>query len=70
VNLANMPSCIHPEVRLTPDQRILCSDCGNVLWLDHVVFSYVAQHRPRYLWCLRTKLHICAACCSDCKMEL
>jgi len=26
VKLAYMPSCIRPEVRLTPDQRILCSD--------------------------------------------
>jgi len=24
----------------------------------------------RYLWCLRPKLHICAACCSGSKMEL
>jgi len=24
--LAYMPSCIRPEVRLAPDQRILCSD--------------------------------------------
>jgi len=27
VKLAFMPCCIRPEVRLTPDQRILCSDC-------------------------------------------
>ena len=33
VKLAYMPSCIRPEVRLTPNQRILCSDVQNVLWL-------------------------------------
>jgi len=27
VNLAYMPGCIRPEIRLTPDQRVLCSDC-------------------------------------------
>jgi len=27
VKLAYMRSCIRPEVRLTLDQRILCSDC-------------------------------------------
>jgi len=27
VKLVYMPSCIRPEVKLTPDQRILCSDC-------------------------------------------
>jgi len=24
----------------------------------------------RYLWCLRPKIHICAACCSDSQLEL
>jgi len=27
MKLAYMPRFIRPEVRLTPDQRVLCSDC-------------------------------------------
>jgi len=53
-----MPSCIRPEVRLTPDQRILCSDCceKNVLWLAQVVFSYFVLHRNKIPLELTTKV--------------
>jgi len=41
VKLAYMPSCIRPEVRLTPNQRILCSDvkkCFMASSDSHLVF--------------------------------
>jgi len=70
--LAFVPSCICPEVRLTPDQHILWSDC-----CENMYHGYLRQSsrilyciEARYLWCLRPKLHICAACCSDSKMEV
>jgi len=42
----------------------------NVLCLAQVVLSFLDCIATRYLWCLRPKLHICAACCSDSQMEL
>jgi len=72
VKLAYVPSCIRPEVTLTPDQYILCSDC-----CEKIYYGYLRQSsrilyciKARYLWCLRPKLPICAACCSESKMEL
>jgi len=40
--------------------------------LAQVVLSYFVGYciEARYLWCLRPKLHICAAYCSDSQMEL
>jgi len=35
-----------------------------------LIFCTTQVHKGRYLWCLQPKLHICAACCSDSKMEL
>jgi len=70
VKLAFKPSCTRPEVRLTPDQPILCSDvkkCFMVSTGSHLVFCTVQQQDT--FECLRPKLHICATCCSDSKME-
>jgi len=57
VKLAYMPSCIRPEVRLTPYQRILCGDCWetNVLWLAQVV-SHFVLHRSKIPLVLATKV--------------
>jgi len=60
---ACMPSCIRPEVRLPLDQRVLCSDCCKKSLILYCIAA-------RYVWCLRPKLHIWAACCSDTQMEL
>jgi len=70
VKLADMLSCQRPEVRLTPNQRILCSDvkkCFMASSGSHLVFC-TAQQQDTFK-CLRPVLHICAACCSDSKME-
>jgi len=72
VKLAYVLSCIRPEDRLTPDQHMLWSECcekmycGYLRQLSRILYCMEA----RYLWCLRTKLHICAPCYSDSKMEL
>jgi len=69
VNLTYMPGCIHPEIRLTHDQR---SDYCEKLY--HGLLKQSSRNlyciEARNLWCLRPKLHICSACCSDSKMEL
>jgi len=69
VNLAYISSCIHPEVRQTPDQR---SNYYEILYYGLIKQSSRILHciEATYLWCLRPKLQICAACCSDNKMEL
>jgi len=43
-----------------------------LLCLAQAVFSYCVLHSSKilYLWCLRPRLHICAACCSASQMEL
>jgi len=59
---------LRPEVRLPLDQRIVCSDCCKkcrLQCLAHVVFSYLYCIAASCPWCLRPKLHICTACCSD-----
>jgi len=42
MKLPCMPSCIRPEVRLTLDKRILCSDCCEKIYMasssSHLVF--------------------------------
>jgi len=54
VMLVYMPSCIRPEVRLTPDQRILWSDCSEKMYYgllrqsSRILFCTEAW----YLWCL------------------
>jgi len=71
---AYMPSSVRPEVTLPLDQGILCSDCckkniGDYVqtrWSSLILYCIAAT----YLCCLRPKLHICVACCSDSQMEL
>jgi len=70
---AYKPSCMRPKIRHPLDQRVLCSDCCKkcgLLWLAQVVFSYFVLHSSKIPLVLTTKLHICAACCSDSQMEL
>jgi len=69
--LAHMLSCIGLEVFLLINVFcvglvIFCEK--NVLWLAQVV-SYFVLHRSK-IPLVRPKLHICAACCSNGKMEV
>jgi len=74
VKLAYVLRCTRPEVRRTPDQRILCIFCD---YCEKMYYGLLRQSsrilyckEARSLWCLRTKLHICAAWFSHRKMEL
>ena len=54
-----MPSCIHPEVRLLLDQRILCSDCCKKMYavsLAQEVFFYFVLHSSKIPVVLATKV--------------
>jgi len=64
--LAYMLSCVRQEARLALDQRILCSDCCKKMNYGSGRHSFRIMYciEARYLWGLRSKLHMCAACCS------